>query len=147
MTTVRQAVVVDAPPDEVWEVISDPRNLPHWNQHIHAVSGVPDRPLRPGDTYRTEIRILGVPFQIRATVLEVDPPRGSVVRLSGPLEAVVRTWVRPVGRARSRLEHEVDYTVKGGPVGRLIARAVRYLGAPTVLKRGIRAQKQDVEEP
>lgn len=77
--------------------------------------------------------------------MEIDPPRNSVVRLSGPIEAEVRTWVRPVGRARSRLEHEVEYTMRGGPVGALVARAVRYLGAPTILKKGIKAQKREVE--
>jgi uncharacterized membrane protein len=145
MTTVRQVVLVDATPQEVWDVISDPRNLPHWNQHIHAVSGVPDRPLQVGDTYRTELRILGLPIHIRARVLELEPPRNSMVHLSGPIEAVVRTWVRPVGHSRARLEHEVEYTMRGGPVGALVARAVRYLGAPTILKKGIRAQKREVE--
>jgi carbon monoxide dehydrogenase subunit G len=143
---VRQSAVVDARPEEVWIVISDPRNLPRWNPHIKSVGGVPTDGVKPGDTYWTELRVVGVPFRIRARVIAFDAPRSSVIRLSGPLDATVRTWLRPVGKGRTRVEHEVDYRFKGGPVGRLIARAVRLLGAPTLLKRGIRAQKRQVEK-
>lgn len=145
MTVVRQSTVVDARPDEVWRVISDPRNLPRWNSLIKAVQGVSPDGLKPGDTYQTELRVMGIPFRVRARVLEIDPPRSAMIRLSGPLEATVRTWLRPVGKGRTRLEHEVDYKFKGGPIGAMIARGVRLLGAPTILKRGIRAQKRQVE--
>ena len=30
------SVEVDAPPELVWEVASDPQNLPHWDRHIEA---------------------------------------------------------------------------------------------------------------
>jgi hypothetical protein len=50
-----------------------------------------------------------------------------------------------VGTRRSRLEHEVEYRLKGGPLGALIARGLQVVGAPAMLKRGIRAQKRQVE--
>ncbi|HZA26335.1 MAG TPA: SRPBCC family protein [Actinomycetota bacterium] len=145
MTVIRQSTVIDARPEEVWRVIADPRNLPRWNSLIKAVRGVPPDGLKPGDRYSTEIGALGVRFKVSARVLEIDPPRSSMIRLSGPLQATVRTWLRPVGKNRTRLEHEVDYKLKGGPVGSLVTRGVRVLGAPTILKRGIRAQKRQVE--
>jgi carbon monoxide dehydrogenase subunit G len=145
MTVVRQSTVIDARPDEVWSVISDPRNLPRWNSLIKAVNGVPPNGLKPGDRYSTEIGVLGVRFTVSARVVEIDAPRSAMIRLTGPLEATVRTWLRPVGKNRTRLEHEVDYRLKGGPVGTLIARGVKVLGAPTILKRGVRAQKNQVE--
>jgi hypothetical protein len=101
--------------------------------------------LRPGDRYWTEMGGFGVRFRVRAELLEADPPRYSRVRLTGPLEAVVRTWIRPAGRRRSRLEHEVDYSVRGGPIGAVVSRALRLVGAPQMLKRGIRAQKRQAE--
>jgi len=58
---------------------------------------------------------------------------------------VVTTWVRPAGSRRSRLEHEVEYHLPGGPVGELLARTVRLLGGRQLLRRGIRAQKRHVE--
>lgn len=145
MTIIRQSTVIDARPDEVWKVISDPRNLPRWNSLIKAVHGVPPNGLKPGDRYSTELGALGARFKVAARVLEIERPRSAMIRLSGPLEATVRTWLRPVGKNRTRLEHEIDYKLKGGPIGSLIARGVKHLGAPAILKRGIRAQKRQVE--
>jgi uncharacterized membrane protein len=145
MTRIRQHAIIDASPEEVWAVVSNPRHLPRWNRYIRAVHDVPEDGLRPGDRYWTEMGGFGVRFKVRAEVLEVDPPHYARVRLTGPFEAVVRTWVRPAGPRRARLEHEVEYSVRGGPIGAVVARALRVLGAPQVLKRGIRAQKRQVE--
>jgi uncharacterized membrane protein len=145
MSVVRQWTVVDAPPEEVWEVVSDPRNLPRWNRYIRSVHDVPEDGLRRGSTYWTEMGGMGVNLRVDAEVEEIDPPRFARVRLSGPVDAVVRTWIRPVGTRRSRLEHEVDYRLRGGPLGAVVARALGTFGAPTLLKRGLRAQKRQVE--
>ena len=147
MRVVRASEIVEASPESVWEIISDPRNLPRWNQHIQKVTGVPEDGLKQGSRYTTSLRVLGVPFRVQAQVLEVDPPRYAVVRLSGPIDAVVRTWVRPAGKRRSRLEHEVSYQVKRiGPPGRVIEQGLRVMGAGTLLRRGTRAQKRQVEQ-
>lgn len=146
MTTVRDRVLIDAPADEVWDIVGDPRNLPQWNKHIHAVREVPPTGLKPGARYWTEMGGFGVRFRIMAEVVELEPPRYSWIRLSGPVTASVRTWVHPTADGRSELEHEVEYHVRGGPIGEVIARALRLLGASRMLKRGIEAQKRQVEE-
>ncbi len=46
MTVVQTAVEVEAPPEKVWEVVSDPRNLPRWDNRITSVEGVPKDGLR-----------------------------------------------------------------------------------------------------
>ena len=79
MTSIRQSAVIDATPEEVWRVVADARNLPRWNPHIKAVHGAPDRPLQRGDHYWTEIRIVGVPVKVGAVVVEVEPPKFSLV--------------------------------------------------------------------
>ncbi len=145
MSTIRDAVVVDATPEEVWRVIADPRNLPRWNRQIKSVRGAPDRELEPGDSYRVELRLLGVSAEVRAEVKELDRPRFSEVALTGPVEGTVRTYVRPIGAARSRVEHEVEYRFPGGALGEVAARAVRLMGASLILRRGLRAQKEMVE--
>ncbi|MGH2675818.1 MAG: SRPBCC family protein [Actinomycetota bacterium] len=146
MSLIRESIVVDAPPQDVWTVVADPRNLPRWNRFIRAVHDVPDDGLREGARYWTDLGGLGVSVRVRADVEELDPPRYSRVRLTGPVDAVVRTWIRPAGSRRSRLEHEVEYRLRGGAVGELLARTVRLLGGRALLRRGIRAQKRQVEE-
>lgn len=145
VSRIRESLIVEAPPEEVWEVVADPRNLPRWNRFIRSVRDVPENGLRAGSRYSTVLGGLGVSVKVRAVVEELEPPRYSRVRLTGPLDAVVTTWVRPAGSRRSRLEHEVQYHLPGGPVGELLARTVRLLGGRQLLRRGIRAQKRHVE--
>ena len=146
MTTIRHSTEIDATPQEVWDIVGDPRNLPQWNKHILAVHEVPPTGLKPGARYWTEMGGFGVRFRILAEVIELDPPTYSWIRLTGPLQASVRTWVHPAGNGRALLEHEVDYHVRGGPLGEIIARALRLLGATRMLKQGLEAQKRQVEE-
>jgi uncharacterized protein YndB with AHSA1/START domain len=145
MSVVRASETIDASPQEVWEIVSDPHNLPLWNRHIREVRDVPEHGLKEGTRYWTRLSFLGVSARVDAEVEEIDPPRFARIRLTGPLDAVVRTWVRPAGSGRSRLEHEIEYHLRGGPVGELLARALRTLGGQTLLRRGTRAQKRQIE--
>jgi uncharacterized protein YndB with AHSA1/START domain len=146
MSVVTVSVKVDAPAERVWEVISDPRNLPQWDRHIAHVEGVPATGIREGTRYLTEMRFVGVRAKIRVQVLEWDPPRRAKFRLQGVLEGTVTSTIEPLGPDRSRLEHEVDYRFKGGPIGALAARSLRMVGgARYALRRGTLAQKREIE--
>ena len=147
VTEARVTVEVDAPPELVWGVISDPRNLSRWDRHITKVEGVPEEGLGVGVRYTTELRFVGVAGVVDAEVLEWDPPRSSKIRLRGFIEAVVTTRVEPLPHGRSRIVHEVRYGFRGGPVGSFAARALRLTGGPhLVLRRGTLAQKRQIEE-
>jgi uncharacterized protein YndB with AHSA1/START domain len=145
VTRIRESAIVDATPEEVWRVVSDPRNLPRWNRYIVAVHDVPEDGLSEGDRYWTEMGGFGVGLRIRADVMEIVPNRYAKIRLTGPIRAVVQTWIHPAGRRRSRLEHQVDFDVPGGPIGSVVGRALRHLGAVAMLRRGVRAQKRQIE--
>jgi uncharacterized protein YndB with AHSA1/START domain len=140
-------VVVDAPPEAVWEVISDPRRLPHWDRHIVRVEGVPAGGLLEGMRYTTEMRFFAFRSTIDGEVLEWDPPRRSTIRLTGLLEATVTSTIEPLaGGDRSLLEHTVDYRFRGGPLGEIAARSLaRMGGAHLALRHGTLAQKRDIE--
>lgn len=147
MTVVRFAVELDATPEEVWAVVADPRNLPRWDRHIVAVEGVPEGGLRQGVEYTTVLRFMGVRARVGARALELRPPAYARMQLTGLLDATIVTRITPLDQGRSRLEHEVDFRFRGGPLGRLAAQAVRLLGgAGHLLRRGTVAQKRQVEE-
>ena len=146
MSETQASVVVDAPPDDVWKVVADPRNLPHWDRHISKVVGVPPGGIEVGTEYSTRLTFWGVSAHVDAEVLELDPPKRSVIRLSGPLiRATVTTTLAPADDDRTRLEHEVDYQLRGGPLGHIAARALGASGGPGyALRRGTLAQKQQI---
>ncbi|MBI2238040.1 MAG: SRPBCC family protein [Actinobacteria bacterium] len=146
MTVVTVAVEVEASPEKVWAVISDAHNLPKWSRFIGAVEGVPRDGLSKGAEYTTVMRFMAVKARVHSEVLEWDPPTHAVFRLSGLLDAIVTTTVKPLSGDRSRLEHEIDYHFHGHALGELTARSLRALGgAHFVLKHGIMAQKRHIE--
>ncbi|MCA1727644.1 MAG: SRPBCC family protein [Actinobacteria bacterium] len=146
MSRVRVVVEVEAPREHVWNVIADPRNLPKWDRRVVSVKGVPEGGLRPGTRYVTEVALLAIHARMDAFVLDVRPPEYAEIELSGaPLRATVRTRLTELDPARTRLDQDVEYHVRGGTVGEVLGRGLRYLGAEAVLRRGVVAQKRQAE--
>jgi hypothetical protein len=140
------AVEVEAPPAAVWEVVSEPQSLHRWERHVARIDDLPPGPLHEGATYTAVMRFMRVRADVHVEILEWEPPRYAEFRLTGPLEAVVRTTVRPLSRRRSLLQHEVDYHFPGGPLGAIAARSLALVGgAQFALRRGAVAQKREVE--
>jgi uncharacterized protein YndB with AHSA1/START domain len=139
---------IEATPEEVWTIVSDPRNLPKWDRHILSVRGVPDDGLAEGVRYTTELKMLGVRGTIEAEVLEIEPPKRSRIRLRGLLDATVNTLVSPLsGGKRSLLEHDVQYHFRGGGLAAFATQGLELTGGPSVvLRKGAMAQKRQFEE-
>jgi len=145
MTTVEYSVEIDAPPELVWEVTSDPRNLPHWDRHIVAVR-LPAEGLGPTVAYDVTMSFLGVRATIPCQVLSWEPPWHAEVHLGGLLDATVRTSIASLPADRSVLRHEIRY-VFNGPLGRFGAASVNAVGgAGFALRRGTLAQKEQIEQ-
>jgi uncharacterized protein YndB with AHSA1/START domain len=147
VSRVIETVEIDAPPEEVWKVVADPRNLPRWDRRIVKVHGAPKSGIEEGSEYSTIMSFMGVRAHVDAEVLEVKPPEYSRIKLSGPvLDAIVTTRVSPTDDGRTRLEHVVDYEMRGGPIGRFAAKALDVIGGPSMmLRRGAQAQKHQIE--
>ena len=130
-TTVEYSVEVDAPPEKVWAVTSDPRDLPAWERLIESVR-TPPGGLAQGVEFEVLMAFIGVRATIKCTVVEWEPPWRSAVRLRGLLDATVMTSVASLPFDRSVLRHEVRYVfnraarlVRRGERGRARRRRVR----------------------
>jgi len=146
VTTITVELEIDAIPEQVWAVVSDPRNLPHWQKHIVDVVGIPPGGLAEGARYTTYMRFMAVRARIAGEVLEWDPPHVSTIRLKGVIDATVTTTVEALGDHRSRLRHEVDYRFHGGTLGKFAARSMALVGgAQFALRHGALAQKREIE--
>ena len=144
MSVVEFSVEVDARPEDVWVVTSDPANLPSWDRHIVEVRA-PEHGLRLGVRYDVVMSFMGVRTTVRAEVLEWEPPWRAVIRLSGLLEATVTTAIASLPYERSVLRHEITYRFRGlfGGIGAKSIQAVG--GSQMALKRGVLAQKREIE--
>jgi uncharacterized protein YndB with AHSA1/START domain len=143
MTTVEYSVEVDASPERVWELTSDPRNLPHWDKHVVGIR-LPAGGLALGARYEVVMRFFAVRATIAAEVLEWEPPWRSKIRLRGPLDATVTTSIGKLPYGRSVLRHEVEYSFRG-PLGRFAAASLNAVGgAHLALKRGTLKQRDEI---
>ncbi len=146
VSVVEVLVEVEAPPERVWEVVSDPRKLSHWDRHVESVEGVPAGGLAEGVRYTTVMRFMAVRGHVAAEVLEFVPPHRAVIMLTGLIDAIVTTIVEPLPGDRSLLKHVVDYHFRGGFIGDFAARSLQLLGgAQLALRHGTLAQKREIE--
>jgi carbon monoxide dehydrogenase subunit G len=143
-TRAEASIEIDAPPETVWKMASDPRNLPHWDRHIEAAH-VAREDLRPGSRYEVRMRFMAVTARVQVEVREWEPPWRAVLQLHGLLQATVTTSVASLPFDRSLLRHEVEYRFKG-PLGLFGARSLNAVGgAHLALRRGLVAQKREIE--
>ena len=135
---------VDAPPERVWAITSDPKNLVHWDRHIISVR-LPPEGFAPGVHYEVTMGFMGVRSVVKVRVLEWEPPWRARIQLVGLLEAIVTTSVASLPYERSVLRQQVDYRFKG-PLGRFGAASLNAVGgAHLALRRGVLAQKRQIE--
>ena len=66
MTTVEFSVEVDAPPERVWEVASDPANLPQWDRHIESRARCPRAGSARASRYEVDMGFMAVQTTVRA---------------------------------------------------------------------------------
>jgi uncharacterized membrane protein len=144
VTTAEFSVEVQAPPEQVWAVVSNPRNIPYWERHVVSVR-VPDGTFGLGSTYTVVMSFMGVRVTVRGEILRWDPPSHATIRLRGPLDATIETSVASLPRDRSVLRHEVTYRFRG-PLGGVVAAGLNRLGGAQLgIRHGTLAQKRQIE--
>ncbi|MEO8501827.1 MAG: SRPBCC family protein [Vicinamibacteria bacterium] len=144
MTTVEVSVEVEASPERVWAVASNPKNLAQWDRHVIRIR-LPEEEFAPGFRYEVTMGFMGVRTVVKAEMLEWEPPWRSRLRLEGLLEATVTTSVASLPNDRSVLRQQVDFRFKG-PLGRFGASSLNAMGgAQIALRRGVMAQKRQIE--
>jgi carbon monoxide dehydrogenase subunit G len=119
---------VSAPPEGVWELVSDTTRYAEWVASTDAVTRS-DGPAREGSTYDEINPILG-PWKAKSrwTVTELDAPRRQVHRGEGlPLTRTfeVIMEVGPVGDSASEVTITLRGTSSAGPLGSLFVTAMR----------------------
>jgi uncharacterized membrane protein len=111
------SVMINAPPETVFGLYTDPGRTRDWQAGVRGVrtAGPPDQPgSRAVIVYRW-------PFKMTAEVLQVEPPARHVQRLKELLGLVTCTTTARFRRVEggTELRLEMDYRVAGGPIGRL----------------------------
>ncbi len=125
MPTVSSSAELAVAPDRVWALVSDFSRYGEWNvAHTAFPDGPPE--LTTGTTYREDLRIMGMPGQVRWTIAEFDAPKLLRLNGTGPmgvtLEQVLSISATAAG-ATVNLETSFDGGPIAGPIGAAVAQA------------------------
>jgi len=99
--TIVAEVFIAAPPERVFQAITDPQQMPRWwgQQGVYRITECKGD-LRPGGKWSSVgMGMEGKPFRVDGEYLEIDPPRLLVQTWNpswtGPLKTVVRWELEP----------------------------------------------------
>src|SRR3712207_4425188 len=119
MPVVEHDVVLPAPPEAVFDFLSDPANLPRWDSSMVTVEQVEPGPLEVGTRWRGSSKVMGRRFEWTAATTHVQRPTLMVSRsLEGPFGFTVSYELRGAAdgtHLRYRLDAESGL---GGLFGR-----------------------------
>ncbi len=122
---VETTIEIDAPPEEVWAIVSNPRRLAEWVTIHRALERADAGPLERGFTMEQEMTLRGQSFTVAWTAAEVDAPRMVRWEGDGPAGSSAMTEYRLVGaNGGTRFLYANSFDAPGGPMGRMAARAV-----------------------
>lgn len=122
------AVDVDAPPEEVFAVVSDPRSKLLWVPAIRRIR-LGDRAIAAGTRYTASSGIGPFEFEFAERIVTLEEPNRVVYEGRSRWGEFRTTWdLTRVGEG-TRAEYRMDYwlpeTIGSRPLGRLVAAIVR----------------------
>ena len=109
---------IEAPPEQVWDVLMDPERLGEWVSAHRKVDDVPQLPLKAGDRFRQRLGIGPAGFWVEWEIVEAEAPKLARWHGSGPggSTAKVTYKLSPSGSGTD-FEYENDFDPPNGLLG------------------------------
>jgi uncharacterized protein YndB with AHSA1/START domain len=120
MTAIRETIVVDRTPEDVYMYVTDPEHLPEWQLSAVSAERLDEGPLHPGSRVRVNRRIGRREIPMTMELDEYAPPSSwGMHGVDGPVRAHVHGEIEPLDEGRrSRLTLEVDF--EGHGMGKML---------------------------
>jgi uncharacterized membrane protein len=124
MSTVHTQIRIGAPIEKVWEVVMDPKRLHEWVSIHRALDAYSEGPPRKGSSMEQSLRIRGVTFHVKWTLVEVNPPFLAQWEGRGPAHSRARTRYELTSEddAHTLFEYTNEFTTPGGRLGVVASR-------------------------
>ena len=131
MASWRQQALIEAPVDEVWELICDPERSPEWSEEVIAVTGAPTS-IQKGSTFEMTSRgPLGIKATTTFEVEELDDLHE--IRMKCQMSGFYSHWTLTQAQGGTFTELELGVEPKPG----LQARTAAALHTKSYLRRSV----------
>jgi uncharacterized protein YndB with AHSA1/START domain len=126
MTKLEREIGIEASPDAVYDVLSDPTCLGEWVTIQEELEEAPSGDLENGSQLRQRMRVAGQRFHLSWTVVEADRPTRIVWDGKGPMGSKAKAIyeLSGDGDGGTRFSYLNQYSLPGGAAGRLAGRAI-----------------------
>jgi carbon monoxide dehydrogenase subunit G len=144
---VSQTISIDAPIDEVWDLVMDPDRLGEWVTIHESVFDVPEGDLEEGSRFGQRMKLKGVPLKVRWLIADMDAPR--VARWEGEAAAGAKARIAYDLREEDGctvFDYENEFDLPGGKVGKLAGRAFNAASGNREAKKSLARLKELLED-
>ncbi len=125
MSVVIAQIDIAAPPEDVWDVIMDPRTIKSWVTIVRDVGPWDDGPLVKGFRMDQRLHLRGVTFKVEWTLQQVEPPYFARWEGHGPARAraIIEDRLKPTATG-THFDYRNEFHTPFGPMGAIAAKAV-----------------------
>jgi carbon monoxide dehydrogenase subunit G len=114
VTTISESILIQRPPDDVFDFVTDPTKTALWQTTVDESRQVTPGPMAVGTRTTDVRRFLGRRIESQWEVVEHDPPRRSAVRgVSGPIPFTGTYTLEPVEGGATRFTSSVELDAHG----------------------------------
>jgi uncharacterized membrane protein len=126
VSEVRASIDIDAPPDEVYDLMLDASRLHEWVTIHRKVNHVDDGEPREGFEMDQTLCLRHANFKVHWTLTEAQRPRAATWEGRGPAHSYARTSYRlkDLDGGRTRFEYENEFKAPGGILGAAASRVI-----------------------
>jgi uncharacterized protein YndB with AHSA1/START domain len=125
MANVRTSIDIAAPPERVWEPVTDLERLGEWVSIHRNFPEPPPAEVRQGTRFQQTVALAGTPFAVEWIAIEVDGPQRLAWEGTGPAGATARTtYSLSAETGGTRFAYENEFELPAGGVGATANRVV-----------------------
>jgi uncharacterized protein YndB with AHSA1/START domain len=126
------SVEISRPPQDVFAYVTDPSQLPNWQESVVSVRWDAGTPVAAGSRVVHARRVGRIERTMTAEVAELTPPKSWAIRgVDGPVRGTMNGTIEPIGGGTgSRVTMALDFEGRG--IGKLLI--------PLVVRRQARSE-------
>ena len=119
-------ITIDAPPEEVWKKVMDPRCLGEWVTIHKKLESADDGPPHEGMQMRQKLVLRHASFHVNWELAECKPTQLAKWKGKGPARSNARTEYHLTENSAGGTDfHYVnEFTAPGGPLGKAASKAL-----------------------